>query len=201
MDDSSLFFASWVGRRNSIVVFGSFSQCNLKVKPLDKKICPSNFFLVEGQNLILDKKKGKKKTLSCVCFWNFILKETIKIKEDTSNYKTKGNLSVGFNPFLFFRNMVFHFCLFTFLGLFEKGKHGSVNFICWEDLLKVLEKVRNFDTNYFEGVKRERKSVEEWNNESFWTKEFKLFLLFLLGDFYCNRSLFLKSEDIWKELW
>ena len=116
---------------------------------------------MEGQNLILDKKKREKKTLSCVCFCNFILKETIKIKEDTSNYKTKGNLSVGFNPFLFFRNMVFHFCLFSFLGLFEKGKYGSVNFICSEDLLKVLEKVRNFDTNYFEGVKRERKSVEE----------------------------------------
>ena len=57
--------------------------------------------------------------------------------------------------------MVFHFCLFSFLGLFEKGKYGSVNFICSEDLLKVLEKVRNFDTNYFEGVKKERISVEE----------------------------------------
>ena len=70
-------------------------------------------------------------------------------------------MSVGFNPFLFLRNMVSHFCLFTFLGLFEKGKYGTVNFICSKDLLKVLEKVRNFDTNYFEGVKRERKSVEE----------------------------------------
>ena len=70
-------------------------------------------------------------------------------------------MSVGFNPFLFFRNMVFHFCLFTFLGFFEKGKHGTVNFICSKDLLKVLEKVRNFEIKYFEGVKRERKSVEK----------------------------------------
>ena len=54
-------------------------------------------------------------------------------------------MSVGFNPFLFLRNMVSHFCLFTFLGLFEKGKYGTVNFICSKDLLKVLEKVRNFD--------------------------------------------------------
>ena len=70
-------------------------------------------------------------------------------------------MSVGFNPFLFLRNMVSHFCLFTFLGLFEKGKYGTVNFICSKDLLKVLEKVRNFDTKYIEGVKRERKSVEK----------------------------------------
>ena len=69
-------------------------------------------------------------------------------------------MSVGFNPFLFFRNMVFHFCLFTFLGLFEKGKHGSVNFICSEDLLKVLEKVRNFDTKYIEGVKGNGKALK-----------------------------------------
>ena len=69
-------------------------------------------------------------------------------------------MSVGFNPFLFFRNMVFHFCLFSFLGLFEKGKYGSVNFICSEDLVKVLEKVRNFDTNYFEGVKGNGKALK-----------------------------------------
>ena len=70
-------------------------------------------------------------------------------------------MSVGFNPFLFLRNMVSHFCLFTFLGLFEKGKYGTVNFICSKDLLKVLEKVRNFEIKYFEGLKRERKSVEK----------------------------------------
>ena len=70
-------------------------------------------------------------------------------------------MSVGFNRFLFLRNMVSHFCLFTFLGLFEKGKYGTVNFICSKDLLKVLEKVRNFEIKYFEGLKRERKSVEK----------------------------------------
>ena len=56
--------------------------------------------------------------------------------------------------------MVFHFCLFTFLGLFEKGKYGSVNFICSEDLVKVLEKVRNFDTKYIEGVKGNGKALK-----------------------------------------
>ena len=69
-------------------------------------------------------------------------------------------MSVGFNPFLLLRNMVSHFCLFTFLGLFEKGKYGTVNFICSKDLLKVLEKVRNFEIKYFEGVNRNGKALK-----------------------------------------
>ena len=69
-------------------------------------------------------------------------------------------MSVGLNPFLFLRNMVSHFCLFTFLGLFKKGEYCTVNFICSEDLLKALEKVRNFDTKYIEGVKGNGKALK-----------------------------------------
>ena len=34
----------------------------------------------------------------------------------------------------------------------------------------------------------------------FGQKNLNCFFFFLLEDFYCNRGLFLKSEDIWKEL-